>query len=87
MYFYTYFYADKKPMDMTACQCNFAVVDFVNRSGSPLLSKTMQVIEGKEGVENALSVTLTAKETVGMRGKFIYQITIKDPDGDTEIPN
>lgn len=87
LYFYTYFYADKRPMDMTACQCNFAVVDYINRSGAPVISKTMDILSGKEGVENTLSVTLDAKDTVSMRGKYIYQITIKDPDGDTEIPN
>ena len=33
-----------------------------------------------------MTVTIDPKETVGMSGKYIYQITIKDISGDVEVP-
>ena len=37
-------------------------------------------------VDNILAVTIDPKETVGMNGKYIYQIIIKDISGDVEVP-
>ena len=37
-------------------------------------------------INNVLTVTLKPKETVGLCGKYIYQIQIQDIDGDVEIP-
>lgn len=36
--------------------------------------------------DNVLMVTLEPAETVDLCGKYIYQVIIKDMNGDTEIP-
>lgn len=65
----------------------FSVVGSVNRTGEPILSKPMDVIADDDGIESILSVTLMPKETVDLFGKYIYQITIQDMSGETEIPS
>lgn len=47
----------------------------------------MESIFNNEGTyDNVLTVTLSPTETVDLSGKYIYQIIIRDIDGDVEIP-
>ena len=72
---------------MTGCTSNFSIVDFRNKVGSPILTKTMDVLENSDGSSfNVLSVELTPQETYELSGKYIYQISIRDVNGNVEIP-
>ncbi len=85
--FHVYFYNGKKPFSMTGCTSNFSIVDFRNKVGSPILTKTMDVLENSDGSSfNVLSVELTPQETYELSGKYIYQISIRDVNGNVEIP-
>lgn len=85
--FNVYFYKDKKPFSLTGCTCNFSIVSFTNKMGTPILSKEMKGIYNDEvTADNVLTVTLTPTETVELFGKYIYQIIIRDIEGDVEIP-
>lgn len=85
--FHVYFHDDDKPFSLSGCDANFSVVSFTNRVGKPILSKEMGVTAPSEGsVDNVLTVTLLPKETVNLSGKYIYQISIRDEDGEVEIP-
>lgn len=85
--FNVYFYKDKKPFSLTGCTCNFSIVSFTNKMGAPILSKEMKGIYNDEvTADNVLTVTLTPTETVELFGKYIYQIIIRDIEGDVEIP-
>ena len=85
--FNTYFYQNRQPFSMTGCTSNFAIVGFTNKRGSPILSKTMKVLENADGSAfNVLSVELKPSETYDLSGKYIYQITIEDVNGNVEIP-
>lgn len=85
--FHTYFYRGRKPFSMTGCTSNFSIVDFRNKSGSPILTKSMNVLENADGSSfNVLSVELSPMETYELSGKYIYQITIRDVNGNMEIP-
>ena len=85
--FNVYFYKGRKPFSMTGCTSNFSIVDFRNKAGTPLLTKTMNVLENADGSSfNVLSVDLTPSETYELSGKYIYQITIRDVNGNVEIP-
>jgi len=85
--FNVYFYKNRKPFSMIWCTSNFSVVDFTNKKGSPILNKSMDVLENGDGSAfNILSVDLTPKETYELSGKYIYQITIRDVNGNVEIP-
>lgn len=89
--FHCYFCQNKKPHDLSACSANFAIVSFTNKTGAPLVSKQMEIVHDEdtaEGVHNTLTVTLGPQDTVNLpTGKYIYQISIRDISGDTEIPN
>lgn len=85
--FNVYFYKDKKPFSLTGCTCNFSIVSFTNKMGAPILSKKMNGTYNDEvASDNVLTVTLTPTETVELFGKYIYQIIIRDIEGDVEIP-
>lgn len=47
----------------------------------------MTVLADDDGIESIIAVTLLPKETVGLYGKYIYQITIQDMSGETDIPS
>ncbi len=78
---------DKRPFDLGGCICNFSVTSCNNRTGKPLISKQMTVTNlGGSAYDNILRVSLTPVETARFNGKYIYQITITDAMGETEIP-
>lgn len=86
--FNVYFYKNKQPFSLTGCTCNFSIVSYTNKRGSPILSKQMEsAFNGDVTSDNVLTVTLTPAETVDLCGKYIYQVIIRDVSGDTEIPN
>ena len=89
--FHCYFFKTKKPNDLSACVADFSIINFVNKNGKPLLSKQMDIGSDPDrdgDVSNVVRVTLDSKDTLNLpAGKYIYQITIKDIDGEAEIPN
>lgn len=85
--FNVYFYKDRKPFSLSGCECNFSIVAATNKTGVPILTKSMGSIYNNDGTcDNVLTVTLLPNETVDLSGKYVYQIIIKDIDGDVEIP-
>ena len=85
--FNLFFYKNKRPFSTTGVSANFAIVSFTNKMGTPILTKPMEGAFNDEGtISNVLTVTLEPSETVGLNGKYIYQIQIRDIDGDVEIP-
>ncbi len=88
--FHCYFYRNKLPFELTGCTAEFAVINFVNKNGAPVVTKSMDVDAdpGRDGdVENVLRVTLSPADTVDVpAGKYVYQISVKDGDGTVEIP-
>lgn len=85
--FNVYFYKSNRPFSLTCCSANFSIVSFTNRTGTPILTKQMKAVLNRAGtIDNVLTVTLEPTETVNLSGKYIYQIQIKDMDGDVEIP-
>ena len=85
--FNVFFYKNKQPFSLTGCTCNFSVVSFRNKDGVPILSKQMEAIFNDDGTaNNVLTVTLEPTDTVELKGKYIYQIIIRDINGDAEIP-
>ena len=88
--FHGYFEVNKRPHDFTGCTADFSIINYVNRNGEPLVSKEMKVgrsPEMEDGVQNILRVTLDPEDTVDLpAGKYIYQISIRDANGNIEIP-
>lgn len=85
--FSIYFYKGKKPYSLSFCEAEFAIVSLRNKVGEPILTKKMRAELNHAGtIDNLLCVTLDPGETVGLSGKYIYQIQIRDKNGDVEIP-
>ena len=78
------------PFNADGCTGNFALVDYSDKySDEPLVSKPLSFLisDDATGVKNIATVDLLPNDTLGLYGKYIYQITIKNIDGEVEIPN
>lgn len=84
--FNIYFYKSNKPYNLEDCLATFSVSSYTNKSGSAIISKSMDIRPGVSETNNNLFVTLTSRDTIDLSGKYIYQITLQDIDGDVEIP-
>lgn len=69
------------------CVGSFAVCNYSNKSSNPLFTITPTFTKNGTEVIHMLNVTIPAEKTVGLYGKYIYQIIIKDDRGRVEIPN
>ncbi len=83
--FHSYFSPNGRPFDLEGCTASFAVTSVLNRYGEPVISKAMTVVEG-DGQTNLLRVVLEPEDTVGLAGKYLYQITVRGEDGKTDPP-
>lgn len=90
--FHTYFRNIKNPFDLSQYSANFSVINYVNKNGTPVISKSMRITDGERDpdgnlVPNILRVTLVPGDTVNLTGKFIYQISVKGAGGMVEVPS
>lgn len=75
-----------KPFGLSGCSANFAVAK-CNHEKEPILSKEMSInVSNDDNSNNILKVNLSTSDTLDLYGKYTYQITIKDSDGNVEIP-
>ena len=65
---------------------SLAIVDFVNRTSSPSLTKQSSVTADANGKSCKVAFTLDPSDTVSLFGKYLYQVTIKDGNGNASIP-
>lgn len=84
--FHLYFEQTKEPFNANSCKADFAVIDYTNKSGGPLLRKECTIRMNTEGAANIVEVYLTPEDTAGLYGKYVYQLQIRDIDGEVEIP-
>jgi len=82
--FHCYYYQNRRPYNMSSCTANFALINYVNKTGTPIVSKPMRMGNSP----NVLTVVLDPSDTVSLpTGKYIYQISIRDVSGEIDIPN
>lgn len=77
------------PFDANGCTLGFAIINYVNKNGVPILVKQTPDIEikiGESGIPNIAIVNLLPEDTVYFQGRYVYQITVYDSYGETEIP-
>jgi len=78
---------DPRPFAMTSCVANFAVIDYINKTGDPLISKQMIVRPSSNNlIYNVATVELKPEDTLDLFGKYIYQVTIRDAENNVDIP-
>lgn len=77
--------ADPKPFNLFGGEANFSIVNFINKNSTPLVSKGMEISMNEEETHySVLRVSLDPADTVDLFGKFVYQITLKDIDGNVD---
>lgn len=76
-----------EPFDASGSNINFAVCNYSNKTGAPLLSYTPTLLADETGEASVVVLTIPKEDTATLAGKFIYQITIVDLSGNAEIPN
>ena len=80
--------SNPKPFDLHGGEANFTIVNFINKNSTPLVSKKMEIgLNLEETHRSVLRVSLDPSDTVNLFGKFVYQISIKDVDGNIDIPH
>ena len=90
--FHVYWHQLNNPFDLTGCTASFSIVDYLHKDGDPILTKAMSIsptgilVDGYT-LRNILTVTLTSRDTVNLSGKYLYQISIRNSAGKTEVPN
>ena len=72
--------------DLPGATASLAVVEFVNPKGVPLLTKQVPVALNQSGTCCDVAFSMSPADTIQMAGKYIYQITVKDINGNTSIP-
>lgn len=77
---------NQEAFDLTGYTAEFAIQSYTNKHGTTLLRKAMTIATA-QGMPVLLTVSLTKSDTVNLYGKYIYQLTIKDPDGKPLIPS
>lgn len=73
--------------DASGAQIDFAICNYSNKTGVPLLNYTPTLLADETGVASVVHLVIPKGDTAELSGKFIYQITIIDISGDAEIPN
>lgn len=86
-YMWRLYTKSKVPFNADGCVGNFALINYSHKYGEPVISKHVTFTIGDDDVMNGVIVTLSPEDTINLFGKYIYQLTIKDIDGNVEIPN
>lgn len=72
--------------DLPGAVCNFSATPYVNETEVPTISKTFSIEACSDGSYHLVSVKLDSDDTKSLRGKYIYQLTIRGDEGDIGIP-
>lgn len=60
------------------------VVEFTNSDTAPVLQKETPVTANADGKACVVTFSLAASDTLTMAGKYIYQVTVKDGNGNAK---
>ncbi len=72
--------------DATGCEAGFAIINYVNKNGEAILKKNATIEMGDDGFMSVVVVELEQADTIDLHGRYIYQITLVNDEGRTEIP-
>ena len=86
-YIWRLFRESGQPFNANGCEGSFALIDYSHKDEEPILVKPVDLLLGDEEFVNIASLELKPEDTINLDGKYIYQLSIKDPEGNLEIPN
>lgn len=74
------------PYDLPNGIVRLSLIPFVNRGGEPHLKKMFDILDDDNGANCKVELVLNAEETVNLKGKYIYQVMIRDAEGNIAPP-
>lgn len=70
------------PYDATGCTAHFVIADYINANMAPYVSLSVEI------KQDLAIVTIGSADTRSMQpSKYSYQLTLKDADGNVEVPS
>jgi len=72
--------------DANGCTVRFSVVNYADKNGSPIFVIPATLEKNEDGVICVASVKIKSENTVGLHGRYVYQISILDTFKEFEIP-
>lgn len=72
--------------DADGCDASFAIIQYTNHGGTAVLTKNAVISADVSGMKCFATVPLESADTVDLCGRYIYQISITNDEGITEIP-
>ena len=72
--------------DANGCDISFAIINYQNKNGNPVVEKTPTLKIGPEGLMSVAEVILEPQDTANLYGRYVYQLTVRDPNGIVDIP-
>ena len=76
-----------EPFNANGCEGAFTLIDYSHKDDEPILEKKIDFIVGDNEVSSVGMVTLLPQDTLDLDGKYIYQLSIRDVEGNIEIPD
>lgn len=86
-YAWKFYRKSGQPHTANDCVGTFALIDYSEKDGEPILVKDIEFATEDEGMSNVGFTTLEPNDTINLDGKYVYQLTIKDPEGNVDIPD
>ena len=80
----TLYTAARQPFNAADCEAVFHLTDLQNIASAPLLEKTC-TLDTAVAAGNVVTVHLKPEDTMSLSGKFIYQVTLTDRDGEADV--
>lgn len=84
-----YFYMQTEPgvaADVAGCTVALAIRDFNNPEGESVFELNCNIKADSNETDSIVVADIPPQATVNLRGRYIYQITIKDSGGVVDIP-
>jgi hypothetical protein len=85
MYLWTPFPNSQK-FNAFGCAVDFSIINYSNKNGLPIISKGCEIRQDTDGTYCIAVAILEPQDTVTLFGKYVYQISIKDSENNTDIP-
>ncbi|MPM04300.1 hypothetical protein SDC9_50576 [bioreactor metagenome] len=79
------FTQNKQQLDADGMTARLAISDYINRNSEPFIIKTCSITQQAGYEISSLFCKLLPADTITLRGKFIYQVTITDVDDTVAI--
>lgn len=79
------FSTNKNQIDADGMTARLAISDYINRGGEPFVVKSCSIVQPAGSEQSSIFCQLSPLDTISMRGKYIYQITVTDIDDTVAI--